>query len=45
MAHHYAYMKRVAEVCVLESYVEAAKDANRRATMEEEMHALEENET
>ena len=28
-----------------ESYVEAAKDANWRAAMEEEMHSLSENET
>ena len=45
MAHHYAYMTRVAEVREPESYAEAAKDANWRATMEEEMHALAENET
>jgi hypothetical protein len=45
MAHHYAYMTRVAEVRELESYAEAAEDANRRAAMEEEMHALAENET
>ena len=36
---------RVAEVRELESYAEAAKDANWRATMEEEMHALAEKET
>ena len=40
MAHHYAYMTLVPE-----SYAEAAKDANWHATMEEEMHALAENET
>ena len=34
MAHHYAYMTHVAD------YVEAAKDANWRAAMEEEMHSL-----
>ena len=45
MAHHYAYMTRVAEVRELESYPKAAKDANWRAAMEEEMHALAENET
>ena len=45
MAHHYAYVTRVAEVCEPESYVEAAKDANWRAVMEEEMHTLVENET
>ena len=45
MAHHYAYMKRVAEVCEPESYVEASKDGNWRATMEEKMHTLTENET
>ena len=30
MAHHYAYMTKVAEVREPESYVEAAKDANWR---------------
>ena len=45
MAHNYAYMTRVAEVREPESYAEAAKDANWRAAMEEEMHALAENET
>jgi hypothetical protein len=45
MAHHYAYMKRVAEVCEPESYEEAAEDANWRTAMEEEMRALAENET
>ena len=38
-------MTRVAEVREPESYAEAAKDANWRAAMEEEMHALAENET
>ena len=37
MAHHYAYMAKVVEVCELESYAKAAKDANWRATMDEEM--------
>ena len=45
MGHHYAYMTRVAEVRELESYAEAAKDANWHAAMEEEMCALAENET
>ena len=45
MAHHYAYMTKVLEVREPESYVEAAKDANWRAVMEEEMHALAENKT
>ena len=36
MAHHYAYMTRVAEMREPESYVEVAKDANWRAAMEEE---------
>ena len=45
MAHHYAYMTRVAEVREPEHYAEAAKDANWCAAMEEEMHALAENET
>ena len=40
MAHHYVYMTHVAEVREPESYAEAAKDANWRAAMEEEMHAL-----
>ena len=45
MAHHYAYMTRVAEVREPESYVEATKDANWRAAMDEEVRVLEENET
>ena len=45
MAHHFAYMMRVLEVRDPESYAEVAKDANWRAAMEEEMHALAENET
>ena len=45
MAHHYVYMTRVAEVHEPESYGEAAKDANWRAAMEEEMNTLAENET
>ena len=45
MAHHYAYMTRVAEVREPERYAEAAKDTNWCAAMEEEMHALAENET
>jgi hypothetical protein len=45
MAHHYAYMTRVAEVREPESYAEAAEDANWCVAMEEEMHALAENET
>ena len=40
MAHNYAYMTRVAEVHEPESYAEAAKDANWRAAMEEEMSRL-----
>ena len=35
MVRHYAYMTRVAEVRELESYAEAAKDANWRAGMAE----------
>ena len=35
-----AYMTRVAEVREPESYAQAAKDANWRAAMEEEMHTL-----
>ena len=45
MAHQYAYMKKVAEVHESESIAKAAKDANWRAKMEEEMQALTENET
>ena len=45
MAHHYAYMTRVAEVREPKSYAEAAKDTNWRAAMEEEMRALADNET
>ena len=45
VAHHCAYMTRVVEVHEPESYAEAAKDASWRAAMEEEMHALSENET
>ena len=45
MAHHYVYMTRVAEVHETECYTEVAKDTNWRAAMEEEMHALVENET
>ena len=45
MARHYAYMMKVASVREPESYVEAVKDANWRAAMEEEMRALAENET
>ena len=40
MAHHSAYMTRVAEVRELKSYAEVVKDANWNAAMEEEMHAL-----
>ena len=45
MAHHYAYMTRVAEVREQESYTEAAKEASWHAAMEEEMHALADKET
>ena len=45
MAHHYAYMTRVEEVREPDNYTEAVKDAIWRAAMEEEMHALAENET
>ena len=44
IAHHYVYMTKAAEVRKLESYTEVAKDANWHAAMEEEMHALLENE-
>ena len=36
--HHYAYMTKVVKVREPESYTEAAKGANWRATMEEGMH-------
>jgi hypothetical protein len=45
MAHHYACMICVAEVHEPESYAKAAEDANWRAAIEEEMHALAENAT
>ena len=45
MAHHYAYMMHVAEVREPQSYAEVANDANWRAAIEDEMHALVENET
>ena len=45
MAHHYAYMTKVAEICELESYVEASQDARWKLAMEEEMHALMKNDT
>ena len=44
MAHLYAYMTHVPEVRERESYAEATKDANWRATLEEKMRALAENE-
>ena len=44
MAHHYAYMEKVTATHELGSYVEVAKDLNWRKAMEEEMHALKENE-
>ena len=45
MAYHYAYMTKVAEMQEPESYAEAAKDANWRAAMDEEMRALDANNT
>ena len=45
MTHDYTYMTRVAKVRELESYTEAAKDANWRVAMEEEMCTFAENET
>ena len=45
MSHHYAYMTKMAEVRELESYTEAAEDANWHAAMEEEMRALDANDT
>ena len=43
MAHHHAYMTKVAEVLEPESYGKAAMDTNWRAAMEEEMRALDAN--
>ena len=45
MVHHYAYMAKGTEMREPESYAEAAKDVNWCAAMEEEMHALTDNET
>ena len=45
MAHHYAYMVKVAAMRESESYIEATKDHNWQKTMEEEMHAPIDNET
>ena len=45
MVHHYAYMMKMAEVCKTENYAEAYKDAKWRPTMEEEMWALDTNNT
>ena len=44
MAHHYAYMVKVAKIHEPESYVEASQDAKWESAMEKEMHALAENE-
>ena len=43
MAHHYAYMTRVAEVREPESYIEVVKVVNWHAAMEEEMRSVETN--
>ena len=45
MVHHYAYMTKVAEVREPQSYAEATKDANWHVAMEEEMRALDANDT
>ena len=45
MAHHYAYMTKVGEVRESESYTKAAKDTNWHAATEEEMQALDANNT
>ena len=45
MAHHYAHMTKVTKKRPPESYAEAEKDANWCAVMEEELHALAQNET
>ena len=38
-------MVKVVEVCELQSYAKAAKDANGRKAMDEEMHTLTQNKT
>ena len=45
MAHHHAYMVKVATVRESESYANAAKDPNWKNDMKEEMHALMESKT
>ena len=45
MAHHYAYMTKMTEVHEPESYREVEKDTNCRVAMEEEMWALDANDT
>ena len=45
IAHDYAYMVKITAMREPESYAEAAKDLNWQKAMEEEMHALTENET
>ena len=45
MAHHYAYMVKLAAVREPKSYAEAARDLNWQQATEEEMHTLMENKT
>ena len=45
MAHHYAYMKKVAEDREPETYTEVAEDLRWIEAMREEMRALVENDT
>jgi hypothetical protein len=45
MAHHYAFMIKVASVREPESFAEASRDARWRAAMEEEIQALDANRT
>ena len=40
MAHHYAYMMKVASIHDQESFAEASKDAKWQEAMEEEMQVL-----
>ena len=40
MVHHYVYITKVVEEREPDSYIEAAKDMNWRATMEEEMRTI-----
>ena len=45
IANHHVYMTRLAEAREPKSYAEATHDVNWHAVIEEEMHALADNET